>query len=269
MKKKLPLIGLILTVLLTVWSVVSIVLLRGAGAYRVGTKLGNILAASRPYTLAAAILLIAALLTWLAIRKSRKASVIPAAPAQPDNAATSFPKPKKQEKNKKQKAGSKKIAPAATEAKIAPKPPMEDNETVLVRHTEDMTGAADTQTIQPATPEMGSTTVLISPAAPESESSTVLIAPAAPIEEEATILLSVEETHIEPEDHGTLPVPEEGAPQIQTMPPTEKPVDDSDTQLLPTGDSVTPCCPECGTPIVKDGQRFCAKCGTELKGGGK
>ena len=62
-----------LTVVLAAYTIAAAVLLRGLGAYRMGTGLGQVLAVSRPYTLAAAVVLAAGLLIRLALRRRKKA----------------------------------------------------------------------------------------------------------------------------------------------------------------------------------------------------
>lgn len=59
MKRKLLLLDVILALLFGIYSAAAWVKLRGAGAYRVGTTLGSVLAISRPYTTLAAVVLFA------------------------------------------------------------------------------------------------------------------------------------------------------------------------------------------------------------------
>lgn len=76
MKRKLLILELALLGLLGLYSAAGWIILRGAGAYRTGTTLGLVLAASRPYTTLAAALLLALnlilLLRALRHRSARK-----------------------------------------------------------------------------------------------------------------------------------------------------------------------------------------------------
>ena len=75
MKKRLKIVGLIL-LLLTAYSVAAAVLLRGLGAYQLGTQVGKLLAVSRPYTMAAAAVgwMITAVCVLLWARRKKRAS---------------------------------------------------------------------------------------------------------------------------------------------------------------------------------------------------
>ena len=61
MKRKLYFVGLAVLALLGIYSLAAGRMLRGAGAYRMGTTLGTVLAQSRPYTALAAWVLLAVL----------------------------------------------------------------------------------------------------------------------------------------------------------------------------------------------------------------
>lgn len=236
MKKKLPLVGIILFLLTAAWSAAAMVLLRGVGAYRLGTGLGTALAVARPFTSIAAVLLAIVLVIWLLARKSAKAAIEPAAAGESAGEAPAASKPVKEKKAKKEKkkeikADEGKIPPAPAEPKIQPKAPEAAGETVLVSNlnTEDLR--------KPVEP---------------------VAVPAEPVQE-AAYEAATELIPAEPEQ-------DEGAVEAIPSVPEQ---DEGATELMPAPvvDAV-PCCPQCGEPIVKEGQRFCAKCGTELKGGG-
>ena len=57
MKQRLKVAAWVLLVLLAAYTAVTWALLRGVGAYRLGTTLGRVLAVTRPFALAGAVLL--------------------------------------------------------------------------------------------------------------------------------------------------------------------------------------------------------------------
>lgn len=76
MKRKWPLIGTAIMVLLIAYSAVAWWMLRGAGAYRMGTQLGGILSASWQYTALAALLLAFVLGIPFVFRSVRKSNAV-------------------------------------------------------------------------------------------------------------------------------------------------------------------------------------------------
>ena len=72
MKRKLFVAGLVLLVPLSAYSIAAWWMLRGAGAYRMGTTLGSVLSGSRPYTSLAAAALFLALAAGTALHLRRR-----------------------------------------------------------------------------------------------------------------------------------------------------------------------------------------------------
>ena len=218
-----------LTVVLAAYTIAAAVLLRGLGAYRMGTGLGQVLAVSRPYTLAAAVVLAAGLLIRLALRRRKKAKeaarqdkVAPAAATElmPGNAgkkiAPARPVPEKKPARKGKKVQPvEKLAPSAAEL-----------------------GGADK--IAPAGK--------IAPAAP-----TVPMAQAAKAEEK-------------PAPAATVLMPEAAAKREEKPAPaaTELMPETAPAKLPTAGPRV---CAVCGAPL-KAGQKFCVKCGAQAPEGG-
>lgn len=116
MKRKLSLAALVLMVLLGVYSAVAYSMLRGAGAYRIGTTVGSILARSWQYTALAAVLLLLILAVPRLLRLVRRKPGT--------QAASGVSEPVKKEKKagllrKKAPAAAERIQPAAGTAPMA------------------------------------------------------------------------------------------------------------------------------------------------------
>lgn len=116
MKRKLSLAALVLMVLLGVYSAVAYSMLRGAGAYRIGTTVGSILARSWQYTALAAVLLLLILAVPRLLRLVRRKPGT--------QAASGASEPGKKEKKagllrKKAPAAAERIQPAAGTAPMA------------------------------------------------------------------------------------------------------------------------------------------------------
>ncbi len=100
MKRKLSFLGLVLTLLLGIYSAAAWIVLRGTGAYRVGTTLGTVLAVSRPYTTLAAVFLFAVtgavLIVYLRRRNANKGTAAPEKIAPKRGTPCKQPEPKLQ-----------------------------------------------------------------------------------------------------------------------------------------------------------------------------
>ena len=133
--KKLTGFAALLMLLLGAWSGAGWYLLRGAGAYRLHTTLGNVFAVSWQYTALAAVLLAVILLAALIrrIRRKKNAPLQAAAAGETAAAPAQEPAPKEGfkfgKKNKKtpDAPAEEKIAPAAAETEL-----MDAGETVLM-----------------------------------------------------------------------------------------------------------------------------------------
>jgi len=147
--KKLTGFAAIVLLLLGAWSGTGWYLLRGAGAYRLHTTLGNVFAVSWQYTALAAVLLAVILLAVL-IRRIRRKKNAPLQAVAGETAATPAPEqetaPKKGLKFGKKK--DKKAADAPAEGKIDPAAAetelMESDETVLMDAEEKIAPAQGT-----------------------------------------------------------------------------------------------------------------------------
>ena len=144
--KKLTGFAAILMLLLGAWSGAGWYLLRGAGAYRLHTTLGNVFAVSWQYTALAAVLLAVILLAVLIRRIRRKknaplqaaAGETAAAPAQ-ESASKKGLKFGKKNKKAVDAPAEGKIDPAAAETEL-----MESDETVLMGAEEKIAPAQGT-----------------------------------------------------------------------------------------------------------------------------
>ena len=145
--KKLTGFAAILMLLLGAWSGAGWYLLRGAGAYRLHTTLGNVFAVSWQYTALAAVLLAVILLAALIrrIRRKKNAPLQAAAAGETAAAPAQEPAPKEGfkfgKKNKKtpDAPAEEKIAPAAAETEL-----MDAGETVLMDAEEKIAPAQGT-----------------------------------------------------------------------------------------------------------------------------
>lgn len=253
MKRKLPLIGTTIMVLLIAYSAVAWWMLRGAGAYRMGTQLGGILSASWQYTALAALLLAFILGIPFVFRRIRKSK------------AAELPNVQKKPH------GGRKRGVAEAEGQTA------------------MQTQQDTEKLQPrrgTRTSSGDETVLLSDDAASPDDKTELLSDDAVGPDDETVLLS--DGTVGPNDKTVLlndgvTAPLVGSDSIHddttVLLPEAVPATENDTVLLQsesvgsekaqpndTPPSDKSCCPKCGAP-VRVGQKFCTRCGCVLRGG--
>lgn len=243
MKRKLLILELALTGLLGIYSAAGWVILRGAGAYRTGTTLGLVLAASRPYTsLAAALLLVLNLI--LLLQALRQRSV------------------------RKSSARQEKLTPQKGTAAA------EGEETVPMADGES-SAEAETLPLSDETVPMGDESAAMEEK-PESKAAVPNGETAASHGQE-TVLMSEESlpqeapAQMDAPDKSPAPevVPETGkilprrkwkTPDAQAAPAA--PLKKAEQSAAPTK------CKSCGAPL-KPGQKFCNQCGTPTENGGE
>lgn len=255
MKRKLFIIGWALALVLGIYSITAWRVLRGAGAYRIGTTLGSVLAHSRPYVTLVAVLLLAAMVVWSVLKLKARAAAkkealredeeqdgsgfVPEGPV-PEKPVSEEPVaeesvPKQKKRGRKKAAGAKssgsegKIKPAGpqTGEKISPAAattqPTEDSQTTEQLLEKPSAVRKDTEDITEFLPER--------PAVGHEEVTEFLPeGPAVPYDKGATALLGEEPQNLAPARDNTVR------------------------------------CRNCGA-VLKAGQRFCTKCGTPLSGG--
>lgn len=260
MKRKLFIIGWVLALVLGIYSITAWRVLRGAGAYRIGTTLGSVLAHSRPYVTLVAVLLLAAMVVWSVLKLKARAAAkkealrkdeeqdgsgfVPEGPVPeepvPEKPVSEEPVaeesvPKQKKRGRKKAAGAKfsgsegKIKPAGPQAgeKISPAAattqPTEDSQTTEQLLEKPSAVRKDTEDITEFLPE--------GPAVGHEEVTEFLPeGPAVPYDKGATALLGEEPQNLAPARDNTVR------------------------------------CRNCGA-VLKAGQRFCTKCGTPLSGG--
>lgn len=233
MKRKLLILELALLGLLGLYSAAGWIILRGAGAYRTGTTLGLVLAASRPYTtLAAALLLVLNLILLLRVLRHRSA--------------------------RKTAAGQEKLTPQKGTAAAA------EAETVSM-DDETLPMADETVPMADETVPMGAETV------PMADETVPMSGDSVPGEKSAqTDTLDRSSIPVKALETGKLlPRRKRPAAEADQMPAPEKPVEPSQT-AAPVKPAAKPAkCAVCGAPL-KPGQKFCNQCGTPTgNGGGK
>ena len=269
MKRKLYFVGLAVLALLGIYSLAAGRMLRGAGAYRMGTTLGTVLAQSRPYTALAAWVLLAVLavitVIWgrkayaagtLRLPKRKKREEKPAAPV-----GGTAPMP----------AGAGKIPAAgatapmpAGEGQIPPAAPTEPMEEKIPA------GAGEAPAAEATVPMPAEGEGQIPPAAPaepmeEETSAGAGEASAA----EATVRMPAEGEGQIPPAAPAEPMEEEIPAGAGEAPAAAAPVPAAE-QTPPAAGQPDPApevrfCMHCGAKLWA-GQKFCSKCGTPVEG---
>lgn len=121
MKKIAKRIALVVLAVTAVYTAIAWFLLRGLGAYRLGTTVGMILSHSWQYTGLAALVLAAWAVISSLLRRKKGDKIAAAAPD--GSAVQPAPEEKKARRGKKGKAASDRIRPARPEGKLAPAAP--------------------------------------------------------------------------------------------------------------------------------------------------
>lgn len=260
MKRKLSLIGAAIMVLLIIYSGVAWWMLRGAGAYRIGTQLGEILSVSWQYTALTALFLVLILGIPFMLQRIRKSK------------AVKLPGVKKNLRRKGEKSGAETEIQVATQnqhttEKIQPRRGTHvssEEETVLLRDgiaaddetvlLHDSTVGFSDETVALHDNTVGSsdeTVPLRDEVTSSSDDETVLLNGDDSIHDDTTILLTEELSAIE-KDTALSQAGLIGSEKVQTN--NASPAD-------------IHCCPKCGAP-TRVGQKFCTHCGCVLRGGG-
>lgn len=236
MKRKLSLVGILIWFLLTVYSVVAWWMLRGAGAYRIGTQLGGILSVSRQYTALAAVLLGLVLgisfLVWF-IRKNKGI------------AAGLSAVQKRLSRKGKRDAGSTDGTLPPVEGQV---PAQAQQATEKLRPRRGSADAGDAAALPDGTAAPDDTPVMPDSYGAAVDSETALL-PGGGSPDDATALLPGAAPVV---DDATVLLPAESAAPEKTRPNT-----------APAADGLF--CPQCGA-AVRAGLKFCTHCGCALKG---
>ena len=239
MKRIVQQVGLVLFLITAVYSFITWRLLRGAGAYRMGTSLGKVLSVSRPWTTLAAIILgiIVAirLLLWLRRRSTIRAT-------QQDSAAGTQPVSGTQGR-KRSRIGRKKNP--VPEAQIPPAVPF-----TPAANPELLPG--DTLTAAPGQTWNGQTYV---------PPTTQLADPV-----QGMILTDPYVQPSQPYDYIPQAQPPAPVPSMQETFPVSAVPQPEPQPRMPHA-PVPRFCPQCGSPLEGAG-KFCPNCGCKVEGGG-
>lgn len=265
MKRKLFIIGWALALVLGIYSITAWRVLRGAGAYRIGTTLGSVLAHSRPYVTLVAVLLLAAMVVWSVLKLKARAAAkkealrkdeeqdgsgfVPEGPVPeepvPEKPVSEEPVPEEpvaeESVPKQKKRGRKKAAGAkfsGSEGKIKPAGPQTG---------EKISPAA--ATTQPTEDSQTTEQLLEKPSAVRKDTEDITeFLPEGPAVGHEEVTEFLPEGPAVPDDKGATAL-----------------LGEEPQNLAPARDN-TVRCRNCGA-VLKAGQRFCTKCGTPLSGG--
>ena len=235
MKWKLSLAALILMLLLGGYSIGAWMMLRGAGAYRLGTSMGQILAASWQYTALAAVLLLL-ILGIPRLRKLLRYGI------------------KGSLKNDNGKED--KIPPASGTIPMVQEDKIPPASGTIPMPQEDK--------IPPAS----GTIPMVQEDKIPSASGTIPMAQEDKIPPASGTIPMMQEEKIPPAS-GTIPMPQEdkSPPASGTIPMVQEdkiPPASGTIPMAQKKEDDTSVCPNCGAPCGKN-QKFCTRCGTRLK----
>ena len=303
MKRKLFVVGLVLLVPLSAYSIAAWWMLRGAGAYRMGTTLGSVLSGSRPYTSLAAAALFLALAAGTALHLRRRKQLA----AQAEKKTVRLAEGQGEKAHLPSQEETERLE---EDGKIPPAGP-DPEKTELLKETEKIPPAgpaasetpdpaAEAGTLQPRKPSAEAGPVPAAQSAPPSgaaaeplpEAPAPIAAPPVPAGEPASsqegklppagpaeagkippAMADLEKTEILADTETFSPPPAGPADKIPPAAPPEN-VPAGGMGTVPPAPAPHPArpapwprfCGSCGAAL-QPGQRFCARCGTQVRGG--